>query len=70
MNGVKWSLTRVLGVVESEGVVPGAVFLLLVADLDRVSNRLATSEWDGVFVGVFFVFDVLGVFFGLKARAL
>ena len=61
--------TKVLGVVESEGVVPGAAFLFLFL-VDRVSNRLATSEWDGGFAGVSLIFDVLGVSFDLKARAL
>ncbi|RMX54126.1 hypothetical protein pdam_00017378 [Pocillopora damicornis] len=41
-----------------------------ITSTDRVSNRLATSEWDGGFVDVSLTLDVLSVSFDLKARAL
>ena len=63
-------LTNVLGVVESAGVaIPDGAFLLF-ADRDRVNKRVATSAWDGGFTGVPLVFVALGVFLGLRDRAL
>lgn len=56
---------KVLGVVEFEGVVFGVVFFFLFL-VDWVSNWFVILEWDGGFVGVFFIFDVLSVFFDFK----
>ena len=45
-------LTKVLGVVESEGVCVLSAVAFLFADLDRVSKRVATSLRDGGSLGV------------------
>lgn len=64
-------ITKVLGVVELDGVaLPSIAFLFLLADLDRVSKRLATSAGDGGFTGVSLTLTALGVLLGLRVLAL
>lgn len=64
-------ITKALGVVESDGVaLPNVAFLFLLADLDRVSKRLATSAGDGGFTGVSLTLTALGVLLGLRVLAL